>query len=459
MERIHKYRWFLVALCIVIGVGGCNTPRDNLAVFNRQFEKGQFQPATAFAAQKISKGDTPRGEDLLWSLQLGVAERIQGRYVESNQWFDKSEQMLQYFATQNAEMARSIAAAAVNDNVIPYTGSIYDGIMVNTYKALNFMQLGNYELARVEFNRALDRQRRAKEDFNSQIQAVQSELNKNQSTKMAQDSIENKDLRSKLEHTYPSMFNFEAYPDFINPFSTYLAGVFFAATNDYPKSSDLLKESAGMLPGNQTVLQDFAAVEEALNQNTTLNPTVWVFFENGLGPVKDEVRIDLPLFIATDKVRYFGIALPQLVFRPAATSSLDIRSNGQSYTTEMLADMDRVIQTEFRKDFDGILLRAIIAATAKAAAQYALEENNASTAAILVALYNFATTAADVRIWSALPKNFQIARIPRPEDGQLVISSGTRPEATVQLPRCTHAIVYVKMVSSNATQTVDLITF
>ena len=149
MERIHKYRWFLVALCIVIGVGGCNTPRDNLAVFNRQFEKGQFQPATAFAAQKISKGDTPRGEDLLWSLQLGVAERIQGRYVESNQWFDKSEQMLQYFATQNAEMARSIAAAAVNDNVIPYTGSIYDGIMVNTYKALNFMQLGNYELARV----------------------------------------------------------------------------------------------------------------------------------------------------------------------------------------------------------------------------------------------------------------------------------------------------------------------
>lgn len=459
MEQKIKNHWKLVALGLVIGVCGCNAPRDDLAVFDRHFETGQLQPATAFAAQKISEGQTPKGEDLLWTLQLGVAERMQGRYAESTQWFDKSEQMLQYFATENAKIARSVAAAAVNDNVIPYTGSIYDGIMVNTYKALNFMQQGNYELARVEFNRALDRQRRAKEDFNHQIQAVQSELDQNQNTKMAQKSVENADLRSTLERTYPSLYNFQAYPDFVNPFSTYLAGVFFAATNDYSKSSDLLKESAGMLPDNQTVLHDFAAVEEALNQNTKLDPTVWVFFENGLGPIKEEVRIDLPLFIATEKVRYFGIALPQLVFRPAAAPTLDIRSGGQSYTTEPLADMDRIVQTEFKKDFDGILLRAIIAATAKAAAQYAFEENNASTAAILMAFYNFATTAADVRIWSALPKNFQVVRIPRPDDGQLVLAAGAKPPVTVQLPDCTHAIVYVKMVSSCAAPTIEIVTF
>lgn len=459
-KRSLKMRWVLASAVLAgVGVCGCNAPRDNLRYFNCHFEAGQIDTAAAFAQKKLSKGDTPKGEDLLWMLQLGAAERMQQRYGESTVWFDKSEDVLQYFATDNAAIARSVAAAVINENAIPYNGSIYDGVMVNTYKALNFMLQGNTELARVEFNRVLDRQRRAKEDFARQIGAVQEELNKNQHSATARRSVESGEMRAKLEQAYPSLFNFEAYPDFVNPFSTYLAGVFFAATNDYPKASDILRESTGMMPDNDAVLRDFAEVEQALNTHSAISPSVWIFFENGLGPVKEEVRIDLPLFIVTDKVRYFGIALPQLVFRPAAAGYLDVRAGGQSYTTATIADMDRIIQTEFKKDFDGILLRAVIAATAKAAAQYALEENNASAAAIVMALLNFATTAADVRIWSALPKNFQSVRLDRPADGQVVLAAGPHPAITVQLPDCTHAIVYVKMASSNATPIVELITF
>lgn len=454
-----KMRWFWLAVWVSVGAVGCNAPKDNLALFNRQVEAGQFALASSFAEGKLSRGDTPRGDDLLWTLQLGATERLQGRYAESSAWFDKSEGMLQYFATDNAGAAHAAAAAVVNDNVIPYNGSIYDGIMVNTYKALNFMRLGNHDLARVEFNRALDRQRRAKEDFNKQIQAVRNELDKNQHSSLARRSAENADLRAKLEQSYPSLYSFEAYPDFVNPFSTYLAGVFFTVINDYSKASDVLKESTGMLPNHPGVMRDFAEVEQALNTGSTINPTVWVFFENGLGPVKEEFRVDLPLFIVTDKVRYFGIALPRLVFRPAAAPHLDIRAEGRSYVTEPVGDMDRIIQTEFKKEFDGILLRAILSATAKAAAQYALEENNAQAAAILMAFYNYATTAADVRIWSSLPKNFQATRLARPADGRLILAAGQQTPITVELGDCTHAIVYVKMVSSYATPTVELITF
>lgn len=458
MKRCLTMRWAWLAVCAAAGLG-CNTPRDNLAAFNRQFEAGQFASAVSFAETKLSKGDTPKGDDLLWTLQLGAAERIQGRYAESTAWFDRSEAMLQYYATDQAAIARSVAAAVVNENVIPYSGSIYDGIMVNTYKALNFMRQGDYDLARVEFNRAMDRQRRAKEDFNRQIQAVQEELDKNQHSKMAHRSTENADLRSRLEQAYPSLSSFEAYPDFVNPFSTYLAGVFFTVINDYPKASDLLRESTGMLPDNAAVIRDFAEVEQALNTGSSLRPAVWVFFENGLGPIKEEVRLDLPLFVVTDQVRYFGIALPQLVYRPAAAATLDIRAGGQSYVTERVADMDRIVQTEFNKEFDGILLRAILSATAKATAQYALEKNNAQTAAILMALYSYATTAADVRMWTALPKNFQAARFDRPADGQVILAAGHQSPVTVQLPDCTYAIVYVKMASSYATPIIDLITF
>ena len=459
MKRQAFVQWIMPAVCLVFAASGCNTPKDNLMVFNRYVESGDLRPAATFAEDKLKKGASPRGEDLLWMLQLGAVERMEQRYAESTRWFDESEDTLQYFKMKNDEISRLVARAAINDNATPYSGTIYDGIMVNTYKALNFMIQGKYELARVEFNRALDRQRRAKEDFSRQIQSVQDRLRQHQNSTMAYRTLENPEFRSKLEQQYPSLSNFEAYPDFVNPFSTYLAGIFFAVTNDYSKASDLLKESAGMLPNNNFVLQDFAEVEKALNERKAISPTVWVIFENGLGPIKDEIRIDLPLFIATDKVRYFGIALPQLLFRPAAAWRLDIRSDDQSCATELVADMDRIIQTEFQKEFSGILLRALLVATAKAAAQYAFEENNSSPAAICMAFFNFFTTAADVRIWSALPKNFQVARLSRPADGKLTIGAGNRPPMTVQLPDCTHAIVYVKMITSHAVPRVDIIRF
>jgi len=444
---------------VLLAVIGCHTSRENLATFNRHYETGRMDSAASFAAQKISRRDRPRGDDLLWMLQLGAAERFRQQYDESTFWLDLAEGTLRHYALNRNEIADSIAAAVINDTVTPYAGTIYDGIMVNTYKALNFMRQGQEALARVEFNRAMDRQRRAKEEFAEQIQAVRERLEKNQYSRLARRSIENADLRTQLEQTYSSLDEFEAYQDFVNPFSTYLAGVFFAATNDYPKASDLLRQSAGMLPDNPYVLRDFAEVEQALNTGSTLKPTVWVFFENGLGPVKEEVRLDLPLFIATNKVRYFGVALPQLVYRPAAAAKLDMWADGTLYTTEIAADMDRLVQTEFKKEFDGILLRTVLSAIAKAAAQYVLEENNAEAAAIVMAVFHYATTAADVRIWSALPKNFQVARFARPADGWIDISLGALPAQRVQLPDCTHTMVYVKMVSTASRPIIELIPF
>lgn len=459
MKQFRSIQGVVFSVGMACAAIGCNTSRENLVVFNRHYETGRMDLACSFAAQKISGKETPHGDDLLWMLQLAAAERYCQRYENSSGWFDRAEGTLRYYALNRNQIADSIVAAAISDTVIPYTGTIYDGIMVNTYKALNFMRQGQEALARVEFNRAMDRQRRAKEDFAEQIQAVRERLQKNQYGQLVRRSVESDALRAQLEQTYSSLTAFEAYPDFVNPFSTYLAGVFFAATNDYPKASDLLKQSAGMLPNNHYVLRDFAEVEQALNTGSTMKPTVWVFFENGLGPLKEEVRLDLPLFIATEKVRYIGVALPQLVFRPAAAVQLDIWADGTTWTTEVVGDMDRVIKTEFDKEFDTILLRAVLSTIAKAAAQYVLEENNAKAAAIVAAVFHFVTTTADVRIWSALPKNFQVARLDRPADGWLDISASGRSVQTVQLPDCTHAIVYVKIVSSAAVPIIEVIPF
>lgn len=458
------YLFFIPSLLIA----GCNAPKSNLLKFNTTFRadfssSSGLENSISIAQSKISKGKNPKGEDLLWSMQLGSLERINQNYTQSNEHFDKAEQMLNYFDYQN-ETVDSFAAIATSDNIIPYVGEEYDGIMVNTYKALNFMALGNNELARVEFNRALDRQRRAKEKFAKEIAKLRQELDKEQAKEDSQvkENVDNPETKKLIEERYPGLYNFKAYPDFINPFSTYIAGIFFNLIGDHSKAAPLLKEAYGMVTDNKYLAQDIAITEQVLDGQKELTDTVWVIFENGMGPVKDEFRIDIPLFAKTEKVKYVGIALPKLEFREQAYPSLSISAAGQNYKTEQIADMDRVIQTEFNKDFKGILTRTIISTTSKAAAQYALDkkgDSSAKLASFLVAAYQFATTAADVRIWTTLPKDFQVARFPIPADRQITINPSGGQSFQIEIPPCKNSLVYVKIPFRQAKPVYDIMTY
>jgi hypothetical protein len=442
---------------------GCNAPKSQLEVFNGYFRSSDYAKSLEFASSKISNSQRPGGEDLLWSLQAGSIERLQHNCQRSTEYFDKSEEMLKYFDLQS-NIGDAAVATIVNDNAMPYKGEEYDGIMVNTYKALNFMISKNDELARVEFNRAMDRQRRAKEKYAREINKLKEEIEKEQQTKGSRlkDNIENPKIKQLISQRYAGLYEFEAYPDFVNPFSTYIAGIYFNLAGDHSKAVDLLKEAYGMVQNNSYIAEDLATTEKVLDGGAKLNGTVWVIFENGMGPVKEEFRIDLPLFIVTNKVKYVGIALPKLAFREQAYPYLSVKADANEYKTEMVANMDRVVQTEFNKDFNIILTRAIISATAKAIAQYAIQEQDssaASFASILMAAYSFATTAADVRIWTALPKDFQTARFRMPNDRRITIIPPGGVVFDIQIPDCSNAIVYLKIPFKEAMPVYDVITY
>lgn len=455
-------------LILVVFIAGCNRPQSHLIKFDSFFKTDylgsvDLEKTTQFAKLRIGKGKKPKGEDLLWSMQLGCLDRIKQNHRQSNDYFDKSEEMLKFFDYQN-KVVDSAAAIIVNENIIPYVGEEYDGIMVNTYKALNFMTLGENDLARVEFNRALDRQRRATENFAQEIAKLKNELEKEQKKEKShvKENVENPQINKLIADRYPSLFEFKAYPDFVNPFTTYISGVFFNLVGDHQKAVTLLKESYGMVSDNEYIAEDLATTEGILDGQKELKDTVWVIFENGLGPIKEEFRIDIPLFVVTDKVKYVGIALPKLKFREQAYPYLSITAFSRNYRTQIVADMDRVIQTEFNKDFKGILTRAIISATAKAVAQYALEDQDSSSASLastLVAIYTFATTAADVRIWTTLPKDFQVARLPIPSDRLLTIEPSGGEKFKIEIPPCKNAIVYIRIPFNSAKHVCDVIKY
>ncbi|MBI9091984.1 MAG: hypothetical protein JEZ12_22455 [Desulfobacterium sp.] len=460
-------------------MSGCATLNTDLPAFNTNFRTGAYTEAGSLAAQKAGQtapppACIPETKNLLWALQAGAAKRACGEYDQSTAFFDASENAIKDYNETGilGNAGATMGSILINDTVLGYPPEEYDGIMVNTYKALNFWAQGNIDNARVEFLRALERQTRAKERFAKQIAKEKEALAKKQreadekrqrqlaaaTTPQERRAIKNsprldfnKAVRNPeidriMGQRYSNLNEFEAYPDFINPVTTYLAGLFFSIHGEYNKAADLLKETYGMVKKNGYVAADFKQVEDILDGKSKPKNLVWVIFENGTGPEKEEVRVDLPIFLFTNQVKYTGLAFPKLKTHAQAYPYLTVENNGKELgKTQLLADMDRVIQTEFKKDLPGIITKAVISALLKTYAQYEAQKEFGDLGGIIGGVYQLVTTSADVRIWTALPKNFQVARVVRPENGMLrIVAPGAEP-MDVQLPETRFSVIYVKI--------------
>ncbi len=143
---------------------------------------------------------------------------------------------------------------------------------------------------------------------------------------------------------------------------------------------------------------------------------------------KKEININIPLFIFTNKVYYAGIALPKLYTRSSSYEYLEV--NNQK--SVLIANMDSVIKAEFEKRFSKIAIEATLNLIVKTYSQYELNKRG-SLGGFAGMLYQSLTNRADIRSWTALPKNFQSLRVEL--DGTPVIIKDDRGKiiSTVQV--------------------------
>ncbi|WP_019933124.1 COG3014 family protein [Oceanimonas smirnovii] len=454
---------FPFALAGILLLSGCTTAyqKNKFGDFDQALAEGRSLDALAIAEQHSGLDDTGRADDLLWSLQAASLMRQEKIYARSNSLFDQAEHGMKdedtkHVLMQGVELAGSML---VNDSITSYTQTQYDGVMLNTYKALNFMAQGDYANARIEWNRTEDRQRRAAEHFAAKIAAQKEELAEEE------EKVDKENVNRTLEAADPllaqqgvDLSEWQAYDGYVNPFATYMHGLYFMLKaqdkSDYSKAHDSFKRVYG-LTKHADVKTDMN-MANALRRGQSMErqkPTVWVLFENGLGSKKEEFRIDLPLFVLTSNVSYSGIALPKLVDREPAFSNLQMGP----VKTRPLASMDRIIQAEFKTEFPYILSREVIRATLKTVAQKQLQDQN-QLLGLAAGLTQAATTGADIRDWSALPKEWQLARVQRPANGKLDIKVAEldQPLNVTLDPESRFHLVYVKATSPMQTPQVEV---
>lgn len=459
-------RLTLATQVMVLGLlTGCASYKDETEAIRQVWLLGDDAEAARLADSAAGNKDNSV-DAVVYLLEEGSAWRAAENYPASNAAFDEAEARMKAFDNEAVfQVGEAITANFTNLTFIPYTGFAYDRIMLHVYKALNEMALNDLERARVELNRSLEAQREAVRINAERIEAAEAAARAAAEKSREDGKVYNPlkaerdpGLQENLRQTYDYLSRYRAYADYVNPFAVYLDGLFFMAQSTGPSDLERARKSfervKGMANATDYIETDLATVAR-LQAGGQLEATTYVIFETGVAPSREEVRIDIPLFVVSREVPYVGVAFPKLVFHGNYLPRLTVQGGGKGYATEQVCSMDSVVAQEFENELPIIITRTLISAGSKALAQYALYEATKDSGTlgtfIIIAgtIYQAAMNQADLRTWITLPKQFQIARLPTPEDRHLaLLPEGGGGKLEVDLVPGLINVVYVKSNSA-----------
>lgn len=444
-----------LALCLAALTGCATYSQQNK--FAGSWARGDLAAAEKEATLKAGK--EAGGKDaIIWRLEQAAILRAQGRYEESNQAFDEAQAKIDDYADKaKVKLGSETAALFSNLANLPYRGRAYDGIMLNTYKALNYLALHELDKARVEIIRAYQRQQDAVDDNKRRLQRARDELEAEKEKERIEQARNDPAVRGRLNQAYSGLDTMKIYSDYVNPFTVYLDGLIYFAgatsASDLEHARKSFERVSAFAERSAFVKQDLAMVEAA--QSLPPGPMTHVIFETGRAPVRDQIRIDIPIIVS--KVSYVGAAFPTLEPQGGHLASLQVLANGTNYSTEFLASMDSVIAQDFKNELPVIITKTIAAAVVKAAASYAANEaankEGGDTAGLFsqigTALFQMAVNIADLRTWTTLPKEFLVCRLPTPADRKIELQTpGGAQKVSVTLDEGALNLVFVKSISA-----------
>lgn len=436
---------------------GCSTyeQQNKVIVYWRQ---GNLTNAVMEATQRADKNAQDK-DAIIWRLEEGTVLRANGQYDDSNKAFDLAQDKIdQYAQAAKVHLGHEAGALMSNQAELPYQGRAYDGIMLNTYKALNYLALGEPDKARPEIIHAYEREQDAVEENKKRIAKIQDEAAQDTNSVAIQKAQKDPRFQSEMQGTnYANLNNLKAYADFVNPFTVYLDGMYFMANaqdnSDLERAQKSFERVQGFIGDNDYIREDLAAVDDLL-KGKPLTPTTYVIFETGCAPERGQVRIDVPIIIS--KVSYIGAAFPVLKLQENYAPGLTVMADGtNAANTVLLASMDSVIGLDFKNEMPIIITKTIASTVAKAVAAYAINDAASQQsqlggliAQIGTAVYQAAVNIADTRTWTTLPKEFQFCRIPTPPDRKIELDlAGSGQKIPVTVNDGLVNIVYAKSIN------------
>jgi hypothetical protein len=456
--RSGRLSVWLAALACVSALNGCATYSSSFATIEQQLAGQRYDDALNSIEEK-SKNNNER---VLYLLNKGMVQRMKRDFAASNQSLEAAKQeMGRLYAASVSENALSFV---VNDATVSYAGEDYEQVLVHLFMALNYLELGQRDEARVE---ALQIDIKLRE-IGEKIPAskfTEDALSRYLAGMIYEELGEWSDAMIAYRKAY------EAYKKYRDNFSIAMPAMLKLDLMRLAQRQGLVDELAqyqrefGVTP----VKKKTAAAEPE-------GELVYIL-SNGLAPIKREEVIASwapPPSVAVDASRQprramrataasptppvlVNIALPYYESRPNRVSSARISVSGKQADTQMMEDIDAIARASLSARMPAITARAVARAISKGVMQESVDSagqrnDDAAIAllgSLLIRVAALATERADTRSWLTLPANVQLARLSLPPgsydvtvellgNNAQVIETRVFPQVTIRKARKTY---------------------
>lgn len=430
----YNIRHTILILPLLTFTLSCGTYNQSIDKFYKGIKEERYEEANNILDKnKLLKASRNK---LLFLLEKGKVLFLLGKYDESNNALNEADNLIE---AQNKTLGDIAISTAVNPMVDRYHAADFEKFMIHYYKALNYLFLNNIEDAVVEARR-----------ISIQTNALGDEK-ANKTNKYSKDAFS----------LIIQGLIYEASNDINNAFISYRNAVdtYLEQKNHYwygVKLPEQLVTDVLDLSLENGFYSDYEYIAKKLDRPITNKISrskskggdLIIFFENGLGPVKDQqeffftlVRgvggnfyfkddsgaLNIPVIIplsANDNINLndiqtFRLAFPKWVEQEPPIKRASVKLNNHNYQFEKIEDINVLASELFKEKFLSEATEALSRLLVKKLAEYGVKsigkkENNDifMAAAAAIQLYSLISEKADTRNWQTLPAEISYVRIP-----------------------------------------------
>lgn len=389
-------------LAVMTGAGGCATYSGSFSAVERNLAAKQYDAALLH----IEKETETKKDRVLYLLNKGMVLRMKRDFAGSNQALEAAKaEMDRLYAASVSENALSVM---VNDSTVSYSGDNFERVLLHLYLALNYLELGQPDSARIEalqvdlklreFAEKVPESKYAEDAFTLYLTGL-----------IYEDRGEWSDAMISYRNAYKVYKKYQAN---------------YAVTMPSMLKTDLMRLSKklGLLDEYDKYKSEFG-IEIATNKGKVADYGELVFvLNNGLAPIKREKAVNSFDAVTSSMIR---VSLPSYESRNNNVVAARISVNENQTLTELMEDVDAIAKKNLDSHMPAIVARSVARIAVKAVASKKAREaaaqnknNDNGMVGVLGALaFQVAAVAserADTRSWLTLPSNIQLGRLSVP---------------------------------------------
>ena len=381
MDDVNNLFRVFAVCCLCVVIQSCASYGQHAVTMRDGLLTGRPDLSLAIAEKKDLEQ-----EEVISSLDKGMLRRMTDDYRGSNQVLEVAKQQIEKL--YGISISENLASVTINDTLRGYEGDRYEQLLLHAYMAMNYIQLGEMDSARVEMLQA-------------NVKMME----------WGEEPEEDAFVRYLEGIIYEALGEYDsALISYRKAYTVYKekGGAQYPVTPIALKK-DLLRLLAwqGLWSEYENHKKEFSLTGFQPYKASSKFGEVVIILNNGLAPIRSESA--LPIFSA-EVQRNLRVAFP-VYKEPKKTLFLpQVIINQEPYLLETVEDIDALARYSLEQAMAGIMARATARAVVKYNTQHTANENS-SIAGLLMTVTNLITERADTRSWTTLPQEIQLQRI------------------------------------------------